>query len=109
MLSSITAGSLVGRFGDTARRAALRLLREGLVHNVASDAHDIRRRGPDLQAGLAEAERQLPGVERQARWLTLEVPAAILAGDPLPPAPPFQPGQRRRWWQKHSGRATGGR
>jgi len=44
VLTSITAGSLVGRFGGTVRRFALRLVREELVHNVASDAHDLADR-----------------------------------------------------------------
>jgi protein-tyrosine phosphatase len=39
-LTSITAGSLVGRFGGEVRRFAQRLVAENLVHNVASDAHN---------------------------------------------------------------------
>ncbi len=35
----ITAGALLGLFGRSARQAAERLLRNGLVHAVASDAH----------------------------------------------------------------------
>ena len=45
-LTSVTAGSLVGRFGDEVRRFALELVRDGMVHNVASDAHDDVRRPP---------------------------------------------------------------
>ncbi|HTR90037.1 MAG TPA: CpsB/CapC family capsule biosynthesis tyrosine phosphatase [Solirubrobacteraceae bacterium] len=96
-LCSITAGALEGRFGGIARRFALTLLREGLVHDVASDAHDAHRRSPDMRPGLTAAAAELPGAQRQIEWLTERAPAAILAGDPLPPRPPLEPrGWRRR-------------
>jgi protein-tyrosine phosphatase len=82
VLTSITAGSLVGRFGAEVRRFALGLLRDGLVHNVASDAHDDRSRPPGMAAELRRA-----GLEPLGAWLSREVPAAILAGGDLPPAP----------------------
>ena len=53
MLASITAGALVGRFGRTVQRFARRLVTGGLVHNVASDAHDCHRRPPGLLQELA--------------------------------------------------------
>ena len=87
VLCSITASSLTGAFGERARELSLRLLREGLVHNVASDAHNAGRRGPSLLDGLAAAEDELPGVMDQADWLTSEVPQAVLAGEELPPRP----------------------
>jgi protein-tyrosine phosphatase len=94
---SITAGALEGRFGGVARRFSLTLLREGLVHDVASDAHDSYRRSPNMRPGLAAAAASLPGADRQAAWLTERSPAAILAGEPLPPCPPLEPrGLRRR-------------
>ena len=87
ILCSITAASVTGGFGRVVRSFALELLREGLVHNVASDSHDAARRGPDLRMPLAGLERDLPGVANQLDWLTVEAPAAILAGGPLPPRP----------------------
>ena len=82
MLASVTAGALVGRFGTTVRRFAQRIVASGLIHNVASDAHDCHRRPPGLLRELASA-----GFHEQASWLTAEVPAAILAGHDIPPAP----------------------
>jgi protein-tyrosine phosphatase len=82
VLASITAGSLVGRFGGTVERFAHRLVTSGLIHNVASDAHDCDRRAPGLSLELASA-----GLGEQAAWLTEDVPAAILAGHQIPPAP----------------------
>ncbi|HEY3864496.1 MAG TPA: CpsB/CapC family capsule biosynthesis tyrosine phosphatase [Solirubrobacteraceae bacterium] len=86
-LCSITAGALSGQFGRTVNRFALGLLREGLVHDVASDTHDAHRRPPDMDIPLAAAAARLPGLDGQASWLTEGVPAAILAGEPLPARP----------------------
>ncbi|HEX2085840.1 MAG TPA: CpsB/CapC family capsule biosynthesis tyrosine phosphatase [Solirubrobacteraceae bacterium] len=96
MLTSITAGALLGRFGSTVRRFALWMLEEDLVHNVASDAHDARRRPPGMREALEAAERELPGVAARVEWLTLSVPGAILDGDPIPDAPGPVPAPRRR-------------
>ena len=54
-LSSITAGSLVGSFGEHVRRFTLALFRDGLVHNVTSDAHDPIQRRPSIAAELDRA------------------------------------------------------
>jgi protein-tyrosine phosphatase len=44
----LTAGSLCGNFGRTAQYWAQRLLADGLVHIVASDAHNLDSRAPRL-------------------------------------------------------------
>ena len=82
MLASMTAGSLVGRFGPSVQHFSQRLLTRGLIHNIASDAHDCNRRPPGLSRELASA-----GLREQTAWLTEDVPAAILTGSELPPAP----------------------
>ena len=66
---------MAGDFGSTVRRFTASLLREGLAHVVASDAHDTVRRPPGLQAGFAALERELPGLTEQAEWLTAARPA----------------------------------
>jgi protein-tyrosine phosphatase len=43
-LSQVTGGSLLGEFGPTARRCAVELLKNGLAHVIASDAHSAARR-----------------------------------------------------------------
>jgi protein-tyrosine phosphatase len=86
-LVQVTASSLV-RSDRRSRTAAIarHLVREGLTHVIASDAH-----GPAApnRASLAEgvaAAAELVG-EARARWMAEDAPAAVLAGDPLPPAP----------------------
>ena len=91
VLTSITAGAFVGRFGDTVRRFTQRLVADGLVHSVASDAHGADRRRPGLRAEL-----EVSGLGSMVAWWTEEVPAAILAGDRIPPAPDAPVGSGRR-------------
>jgi protein-tyrosine phosphatase len=87
LLCSITAGSIRGQFGEHVRRFTLDILREGLAHDVASDCHDDLRRPPGLADVLRDAEPEIPGIGGQSEWLTRLAPAAILAGEPLPPRP----------------------
>ncbi len=100
-LCSITAGALDGQFGRTVNRFALSLLREGLVHDIASDTHDTRRRPPDIRAHVAAATAQLPGLDEQVGWLTEGAPEAILSGEPLPARPALP---SRGWRERVLGR-----
>ena len=98
ILMSITAGSLVGRFGREVRRYALELAHEGLIHNVTSDAHDSVERPPGMAAELEQA-----GLAPLSDWLTRAVPAAILSGEAIPPSPAgaFEAAHRpRRGWRR---------
>jgi protein-tyrosine phosphatase len=100
VLTSVTAGSLVGRFGGTVRRFALELARDGMVHNVASDAHDHLGRAPGVTAELQQV-----GLGPLAEWLTGGVPAAILSGREIPDRPEvalpdLEMERPRRFWQR---------
>jgi protein-tyrosine phosphatase len=87
--TQVTASSFAGRFGRTVQGYAEGLLEAGLVHSVASDAHDARRRPPGIREPLAAA-----GLASLVAQLAQEAPAAILAGDRLPAPPAWR--QRRR-------------
>ncbi|MDD5392933.1 MAG: capsular biosynthesis protein [Thiothrix sp.] len=78
----ITAGAITGVFGQVAKQHAERLLREGYVHIIASDAHGIQQRPPILSAGVQAAATLLGDSEEAMRMVT-ERPQAIL--DNLPP------------------------
>jgi protein-tyrosine phosphatase len=81
-LCQVTAASLDGRIGKRSRACGLRLVESELAQLVASDAHT-----PDVRGiGMSGAARAL-GDEALARWLTHEVPAAIVGGAPIPPRP----------------------
>lgn len=88
VLCSVTSASLTGRFGSSVRRFAVDMLREGLVHDVASDAHDAHHREPDIAAGLRAVANDLRRAVDHASWFTEDAPRAILAGDD--PGPPPQ-------------------
>jgi protein-tyrosine phosphatase len=58
ILMQVTAGSILGKFGSRARYWAERMLDEGIVDILASDAHDVMRRPPLLsEARDAVAKR----------------------------------------------------
>jgi protein-tyrosine phosphatase len=100
VLTSVTAGSLLGRFGGQVRRFTMSLFDRGWVHNVASDAHDTHSRPPGMAGELADAH-----LGDLADWLTRAVPEAILAGADIPPRParselPQAPPRRTRWWRR---------
>jgi protein-tyrosine phosphatase len=83
----LTAASVDGRLGRGPAAAARALLREGLAHLLASDAH-----APSIRAiGMSNAAAAV-GDDALARWLTHEVPEAIVAGG----EPPRRPATRRR-------------
>ncbi|HAM51440.1 MAG TPA: capsule biosynthesis protein CapC [Nitrospiraceae bacterium] len=52
----ITAQSIIGGFGRDIRKASISMLKEGLVDFVASDAHNLRKRPPQLSAACRQVE-----------------------------------------------------
>jgi protein-tyrosine phosphatase len=95
MLAQITAGSIIGDFGERTRSVAESMLSRGLVHVIASDAHAAHDRPPMLSAAVRRAA-ELVG-EEAARAMVTAVPAAILEnGDVEPPEP--RPAPQRSWF-----------
>lgn len=88
VVCSVTAMSLTGAFGTSIRAYTMRLLAAGLVHNIASDAHDATRRAPGFQRALAELHSELDGTSAGAGWFTEETGRAIVEGRDLPGGPP---------------------
>jgi len=72
----ITSASLTGGFGRRPKYWAERMLNEGLVQILATDAHGARRRPPDLAEGRAAAAKWLG--EAEADQLVSVRPQAIL-------------------------------
>lgn len=73
----VTAGSLRGVFGRRARYWSERLLDEGFVHIIATDAHDTSRRPPLLHEARHLAAARLG--EGEATCLVETRPYAILS------------------------------
>lgn len=84
----VTAGALLGQFGPRAQYWSECLAGDGLIHVLASDAHDPVRRRPALQAAHHRATALLGAAE--ATHLVSTRPAGVLANCPphqLPPLP----------------------
>jgi len=75
----VTAGSLTGGFGRNARYWSERMLDEGCVHILATDAHDVNRRPPNLSQGRALAAKRVG--ETAAQQLVMTRPEGILRDD----------------------------
>jgi len=107
-LAQVTAHSVSGRFGPDCRALTHRLLEAGLVHLVASDAHDLERRPTPLaeaRAAVVEAYG-----EEEARRLFEDTPRAILEGREVSPPSPrgLEPAGRRGLLARLFGRGRRG-
>lgn len=96
-LVQITAGSLTGVFGGQVKAATTRLLDLGLVHVVASDAHDAVYRNPSLAEGAAAV--RAAGGEDAVEILFTSNPDRIVQGWPVQGGiQKLWTSSRRCWW-----------
>jgi len=74
--------SVTGDFGRRPMQDSHRMIEAGLVHFLASDAHDTRRRPPGLRRACLMVEgRWGAGL---AQRLTIDNPRAVVENRPLP-------------------------
>ncbi|MHB1300624.1 MAG: tyrosine-protein phosphatase [Burkholderiales bacterium] len=79
-LLQVTAGSIAGNFGPFCRSVCIKLLESGWVWALASDAHNLLHRPPELEAGRAAAEKI---VGSAASWaMVRDNPVSILESYP---------------------------
>ena len=90
VLVQLTARSVTGR--STARA----LLERGWAHVLASDAHALDHRPPDLGVRLRQAVEALPHMAEELEWMVTRAPRAILDGRPLGERPARRERPRRR-------------
>ncbi len=104
-LMQVTAGSLMGSFGPGIRQFAERLVVEGWVHFVATDAHGQRARRPLLRRAM---EHIASLTDEATAWrLCSENPSAVVLGRQLtacPQAPRTSPRNQGGWfrWRRAS-------
>jgi protein-tyrosine phosphatase len=84
-LVQVTASALTGFWGERPEIVARWLLDRSAVHILASDAHDTKRRIPNLSAARNVAEK-IVGAE-YANALVEGNPGAIVKGMPIPYCP----------------------
>lgn len=93
----VTAGSLLGHFGNTAKEFSLSLIKENLVHFIASDAHDTRHRTTAMMKEAFDwvAKNYNPDY---AQCLFVENPGAALHGRTLKPYQATGLLRPRKWY-----------
>jgi protein-tyrosine phosphatase len=96
-LVQVTSQSFLGRFGKQVQHAAEELMSRGLVHFIASDAHDPDYRPPSLKAGYEHVSRQHG--EDTAKRLFITNPGATLTGEYLDIEAPELISKRKKWFQ----------
>src|SRR6266853_5986663 len=97
--AQVTGGALSGGFGAGSQQDALRWVGEGLIHFVASDAHNTRSRPLRLQAAYNVVVDRFG--EEKARALFHDNPLAAFEGRELPYVPEIQeelPRKRKRFF-----------
>lgn len=80
-LCQVNAGSLRGDFGNEAQRCVYELLKANLVHVIASDAHDLDGRKPEMSYVRSLLHHVAP--EKIDLFLH-DIPAAIIADEAVP-------------------------
>ena len=85
-LLQVTAGSLVGSFGEVAQRRARELLDRGDIFALATDAHNLQNRPPMLTAARAFVAADAGAAV--ADTLTQRNPLAVLVAAPEAPGAP---------------------
>jgi len=93
-LLQVTGQSLLGDFGSRIQSFSEVLLKQNLVHFLASDAHDTEHRPPCLDRVRTWTEKKYSA--SLAERLTVANPKATLTGAPLPKVEDKPP---RKWYQ----------
>jgi protein-tyrosine phosphatase len=86
--AQVTGGALTGGFGAGSQQDALRWIGEGLIHFVASDAHNTRTRPLRLQPAYNMVVDRFG--EEKARALFHDNPLAAFEGRELPHVPEIE-------------------
>ncbi len=94
----LTAMSVTGNFGKRAKYWSDRMLEEGRVDIIASDAHNTNSRPP----GLSKARDVIVGKlgEREAHKMVKDNPAKILANLPIAKKQPKKRVKKESYWRK---------
>lgn len=78
----VNAGSIMGKFGFDTRQYARKLLKQNLVHFIATDAHDVDKRAPYLSS-CADYVTGKYGTD-YAGYLLYDNPSRILQDKEIP-------------------------
>jgi protein-tyrosine phosphatase len=99
-LLQVTAGSLCGTMGAECQKFSERLLSEGIVHFLATDAHGPRSRRPLLRRAF---ERTIELEDEQTAIDLCSVnPGLVATGQSVPAGKRERPRRRRKWFLSKS-------
>jgi protein-tyrosine phosphatase len=96
-LVQVTALSVTGGFGSSATSACNKLLDRGLVHVIASDAHDPKHRSPNLDKARKTILSRYG--DDAAEILFTENPRNIIEGLPVAGGKQACLEAPKRWWK----------
>lgn len=88
-LVQVTAASLLGRFGEGPDRFCQWLLECRMIHFVATDAHNVTSRPPQLRPAYKKVAEQCGSI--MADLVFKEHPRAALHSESISPEPPVLP------------------
>ena len=81
ILMQINASTLTGDMGWSVKHYVLKLMKEGLIHLIGTDAHSINRRRPEIKEALGVIDRK---IGKEYRELITETnPKKVLRGEKL--------------------------
>ena len=95
-LLQITAGSLTGAFGGSPQRIAEYCVENRLIHFIASDAHDTKKRPFGMRAAYETICEMAD--ERLAELVCCENPARVVDGEDVDIDGPTRAKPRRKGW-----------
>ena len=80
VLTQLSVGSLLGRYGRKTKKTAIFLLKQGLIHVIASDVHSLNNKKQfDLSSGVAMVSNIIG--EEKTKKMVRDVPGKILRGE----------------------------
>ena len=94
-LCQLTALSITGFLGPSVQKSAEQMIKAGLAHVIATDAHSDNERIPALAAAVDRAAEVLQDYSRAEKMVTA-TPAAIIAGEDVEVDEPVL--DKKSWW-----------
>ena len=106
VLVQVTADSILGKMGKPAEKLAHQLLSKKWVHFIATDAHNVTSRPPNMKAA-AEAVAKRYGADYAERLVTIN-PSAVFQGGIIEqvdePIDLYEEYKEPNWWQRMTSR-----
>jgi protein-tyrosine phosphatase len=94
-LCQVTALSITGALGSYVEKSSKQMIKTGLAHVIATDAHSDDERIPALASAVDLAAEVLQDYSKAEKMVTT-TPAAIIAGEDVEVDEPVL--DKKKWW-----------